>query len=74
MAKEGIGTKLLKSIIEWAKNSSVIEKIQLNVRASNTTAISLYKKMGFEEEGRLKNRVKVKDRYIDDVIMGLDLS
>lgn len=71
--KKGIGTKLLKSIIEWAKNSSVIEKIQLNVRASNTTAISLYKKIGFEEEGRLKNRVKVKNLYIDDIIMGLDL-
>ncbi len=73
MQKKGIGTKLLESTIEWAKNSGVIEKIQLNVRASNTTAIPLYKKMGFEEEGRLKNRVKIKDRYIDDIIMGLDL-
>ena len=71
--KKGIGTKLLERIIEWAKNSSALEKIQLNVRASNSIAIALYKKMGFKEEGRLKNRVKVKDRYIDDVIMGLDL-
>lgn len=70
---KGIETKLLESIIEWAKNSSMLEKIQLNVRASNTAAISLYKKMGFEEEGRLKNRVKIKDLYIDDIIMGLDL-
>jgi len=70
---QGIGKKLLKHIVLWAKNSGCIEKIQLNVRASNTVAISLYKKMGFEEEGRLKNRVKVKDRYIDDVIMGLNL-
>lgn len=30
--------------------------------------------MGFEEEGRLKNRVKVKDNYIDDIIMGLSLA
>jgi GNAT superfamily N-acetyltransferase len=29
--------------------------------------------MGFQEEGRLKNRVKVKDCYIDDLIMGLEL-
>lgn len=69
----GVGTKLLEHIIEWAKSSDVIKKIQLNVRASNLPAISLYKKMGFKEEGRLKNRVKVKDRYIDDLIMGLDL-
>lgn len=70
---KGIGRKLLEQIIEQAKNLSVIEKIQLNVRASNIPAISLYKKMGFEEEGRLKNRVKIKDLYIDDIIMGLDL-
>lgn len=71
--RKGIGTKLLKHIIGWAKKSSVLEKIQLNVRASNFSAISLYRKMGFREEGRIKNRVKIKDRYIDDVIMGLDL-
>ncbi len=70
--KQGIGTKLLERIIEWA-TSSGIEKIQLNVRASNFIAIALYKKFGFEEEGRLKKRVKVKDRYIDDIIMGLML-
>ncbi|MGA8164709.1 MAG: GNAT family N-acetyltransferase, partial [Waddliaceae bacterium] len=70
---KGIGRKLLEQIIDLAKRSSAIEKIQLNVRASNTPAISLYKKIGFQEEGRLKNRVKVKDRYIDDLIMGLEL-
>jgi RimJ/RimL family protein N-acetyltransferase len=69
---KGIGKKLLQKVIEWAKNSSSIEKIQLNVRASNATAISLYKKMGFQEEGRLKNRIKVKDQYIDDIVMGLE--
>jgi GrpB-like predicted nucleotidyltransferase (UPF0157 family)/GNAT superfamily N-acetyltransferase len=71
--KQGIGTKLIQHIIEWAKKSGVIVKIQLNVRALNSSAISLYKKMGFEEEGRLKNRVKIKDGYIDDIVMGLSL-
>lgn len=70
---KGIGKKLLEQIIEWAKNSSSLEKIQLNVRASNAAALSLYKKMGFQEEGRLKNRLKIKDRYIDDIVMGLNL-
>lgn len=70
---KGIGKKLLEEIIKLARSSSVIEKIQLCVRASNTVAISLYKKMGFQEEGRLKNRLKIKDHYIDDVVMGLEL-
>lgn len=71
--EKGIGKQLMEKLIEWAKNSSTIEKIELKVRASNTRAISLYKKMGFREEGRLKKRVKVKDRYFDDLIMALDL-
>ena len=71
--QKGIGRQLLIHLIEWAKNSGRIEKIELNVRASNIAAISLYKQVGFQEEGRLKNRVKIKDYYIDDIVMGLDL-
>ncbi len=72
--QKGVGTKLLMQIIEQARQSNTLRKIQLNVRASNTQAIILYKHMGFEEEGRLKNRVKVNDSYIDDIVMGLDLN
>lgn len=71
--RKGVGKKLLEHLIEWAKSSDILEKIQLNVRASNGSAISLYRKMGFREEGKIKNRVKIKDHYIDDIIMGLDL-
>ncbi len=67
---KGIGTLLLQHLIDWAKSSSTIEKIELSVRASNARAIGLYKKMGFVEEGRLKNRIKIGAReYIDDVLM-----
>jgi len=67
----GIGTQLMEKIIEWAKESEFIEKIELNVRASNVQAIALYKKMGFLEEGRLKRRVKTEIGYIDDILMAL---
>jgi ribosomal protein S18 acetylase RimI-like enzyme len=72
--EKGVGTALMQKLIEWAKNSDQIEKIELNVRASNTRAIALYKKMGFVEEGRLKNRIKIaSDHYIDDILMALDV-
>lgn len=67
----GIGTQLMERIIEWAKESESIEKIELNVRASNAQAITLYKKMGFLEEGCLKRRVKTEIGYIDDILMAL---
>jgi ribosomal protein S18 acetylase RimI-like enzyme len=72
--EKGIGTALMEELIAWAKQSTTIEKIELNVRASNSRAIALYKKMGFVEEGRLKNRIKVSaNHYIDDVLMALNV-
>ena len=71
---KGIGTQLMERVIEWAKQSGTVEKIELNVRASNVRAIALYKKMGFFEEGCLKRRVKTGDRYIDDLVMALHIT
>lgn len=71
--RRGIGTLLLQSLINWAIESTVIEKIQLNVRASNLKAISLYQKIGFQEEGRLRNRLKLSNCYLDDIVMGMDV-
>jgi L-amino acid N-acyltransferase YncA len=33
--EKGIGTALMEELIAWAKQSATIEKIELNVRASN---------------------------------------
>lgn len=72
--EKGIGTKLMEKLFEWAKASKAIEKIELNVRASNSRAISLYKKMGFQEEGIRKRRIKLgSGLYIDDILMALFL-
>lgn len=72
--EKGIGTTLMEHLIAWAQHSTTIEKIELNVRASNSRAIALYKKMGFVEEGRLKNRIKVSNsHYIDDILMALQV-
>jgi RimJ/RimL family protein N-acetyltransferase len=59
-------------LISWAAENSEIDKIELNVRVSNSRAIRLYESKGFEREGLLKNRIKTPDRqYIDEVLMGL---
>jgi ribosomal protein S18 acetylase RimI-like enzyme len=59
-------------LIEWARTAPAVEKIELNVRSSNTPAQSLYRKMGFTEIGRWQRRVKVAaDQYVDDVAMEL---
>jgi ribosomal protein S18 acetylase RimI-like enzyme len=68
----GVGRALLERLIEWARTAPSVEKIELNVRSSNTPAQALYRKLGFTEIGRWQRRVKVAPgRYVDDVAMEL---
>jgi putative acetyltransferase len=61
--------RLMATLIDWALRTRV-EKIELIVRSTNQPAIRLYRKFGFVEEGRFRNRVRLADGdYIDDVSM-----
>jgi RimJ/RimL family protein N-acetyltransferase len=70
----GIGKRLIEISIGWAKENN-IEKIGLKVDTSNSRAVGLYEKLGFEVEGRL-----LKDKYMSDgsyrnsYLMGLILN
>ena len=55
--KLGIGSLLLKNIIELCKNLN-ISTLFLEVNEKNTPAISLYKKFGFKNVGFRKNYYK----------------
>lgn len=69
---QGVGKRLMQHLITWAKENPDAFKLELLVRSTNTKAIALYKKMGFTEEGRLKNRIRVSPTdFIDDIAMGL---
>jgi len=66
----GTGTTLMQTLIEWAKNDDLIEKLSLGVFATNHRAINLYKKLGFTEEGRRPKEVKIdSEKYIDVILM-----
>jgi RimJ/RimL family protein N-acetyltransferase len=67
---QGIGTKLIEYLLNWAKQQDGLEKICLGVVSVNHRAINLYTRMGFMEEGRQKNQVKYEDgTYADDILM-----
>ncbi len=66
---QGIGSQLLQKVIEHAKNFG-LEKIELNVYSSNVSAIGLYKKFGFDQEGLIKKYRKLDGQYFDCLAMG----
>lgn len=68
---QGYGRMLMEHAISWARQSPTVEKIELRVRSTNPRAIRLYESLGFEVEGVLKRRIKLSERYADDICMGL---
>lgn len=67
----GLGRKLMEYAIEWARQSSHVEKIELRVRSTNARARNLYESLGFRVEGILEDRIKLSDSYVDDVLMAM---
>lgn len=66
---QGLGKALIECAIDWAKNNSDLEIIWLDVYASNAIGYNLYKKMGFEVSGIIRNFFKEEIHYIDKVQM-----
>lgn len=50
----GVATALINKVFDFAKEKG-LSFVSLEVRASNTQAVSLYQKTGFKEEGRRKD-------------------
>lgn len=66
----GIGQQLLYELIDWAEANQLIEKICLEVFANNHRAIHIYRKFGFEVEGRRIKHIRLGDgEYVDELLM-----
>jgi ribosomal protein S18 acetylase RimI-like enzyme len=68
----GVGRALMNELLVWARSNPRVEKVELQVRASNLGAIALYRSLGFVEEGRKTRRLKLgPSEYVDDIYMAL---
>ncbi|MGA9334293.1 MAG: GNAT family N-acetyltransferase [Rudaea sp.] len=67
---QGIGTVLLQALLDRARVTPVVRRVELRVRETNAAALRLYAKCGFVEESRFRRRVCLPDgTYIDDIGM-----
>ncbi|PSK93434.1 GNAT family N-acetyltransferase [Taibaiella chishuiensis] len=70
----GLGTLLLREVINWAVGNPVLEKLWLEVYAENEAGLQLYRRCGFEEMGRSPGFFKRDGIYSDKVLMGRDVA
>lgn len=67
---QGIGAMLMKTALDDAYAKG-FRRIQLGVRVDNRNARSLYKRIGFIEEGVNRNMYLVDETYHDSIAMAL---
>lgn len=70
---QGIGTAMVEELIQWAKASGVIRKLNLRVRSDNEKAINLYNKIGFNHEGLISREFLISGKFFDCYCMGLKI-
>ncbi len=64
---QGIGRALLRRLLEWAEDQ-LLWRIELEVYSTNAMGIGLYASMGFVEDGRRENAVKLRDGRYGDLV------
>lgn len=69
---QGIGSQIMEQLLIWAR-SRRLRRIELDVFANNTKAIALYRYLGFVEEGRKIEAVRLGVKYVDTINMALKL-
>lgn len=70
--RQGLGRALVSAAIDLSVERGA-RRLVLRVLGPNVGARALYKSCGFETEGILRERFLLEGRYVDDVIMALDL-
>lgn len=67
---QGIGRALAIKTIQAARDAGM-ERVELEVFASNEPAIALYRSLGFVEEGRKLRARKLDGKYDDNICMAV---
>ena len=68
-----LAQELMRAAIAAARERGM-RKLCLTVLGSNPRAIAFYKRHGFVVEGTLRDEFLLRDVYVDDVLMALDLA
>ena len=63
--KQGVGSEMMRRLLEWSDNWAGYLRIELNVYTDNERAIALYRRFGFEMEGTHRAHALRDGVYVD---------
>jgi ribosomal protein S18 acetylase RimI-like enzyme len=66
----GFARAMIEEAIEFMRADGIL-RVELMVEADNPRALAFYRKLGFEQEGRLRNAYKRADHpgYVDELLL-----
>ncbi|MGA7461114.1 MAG: GNAT family N-acetyltransferase [Candidatus Korobacteraceae bacterium] len=70
---QGIGRRMLQTVVERAAKIEGLEQIILSVTTTQAAAIATYRSLGFTSFGIEPKALKIGDRYVDEEYMILPL-
>lgn len=68
---KGYGTEALNWLADWAFNYGNLHSLRLTTSSKNMSGIHAYKKVGFVEEGRLRESSWINGEWTDTLCMSL---
>ncbi|KAB8141821.1 GNAT family N-acetyltransferase [Chloroflexia bacterium SDU3-3] len=68
---QGYGREAIGLLLDWAFYDQGWRRVWLEAFALNERALRLYRRLGFVEEGRLRQHTFFRGQYIDIIHMGL---
>ena len=67
----GYGSDACRVLLRYAFVDRGLHRVQLEVLADNTTALTSYRAVGFVEEGRMRESAWVTGAFVDEVYMSV---
>ncbi len=68
---QGYGSEAIEALLEYSFESLGLHRVGLSVFDFNALAISTYEKLGFREEGRLRQAIKRDHAFHDAILMSI---
>lgn len=67
----GYGTEAMKLLLEYGFDTLNLHRLELTVYDFNERGLKTYRKLGFVEEGRMRERRWKNGRYADEIFMSV---
>ena len=68
---KGLGTQAARLLLDFAFKDLNLHRVFLHVFSTNAAAIKVYEKIGFVNEGVLRQAAYIDGRYVDVIVMGV---